>query len=84
MVAKMSLRNSEEALLFDPKILSSDAGPQARFSAGWEMIREASLFQRRKRSRPINILIKQSCLLLLTNAGPRQIVEYLIVGAQRW
>jgi hypothetical protein len=44
VVAKMSLKNSEEALVFDRKFWS-DAGPEARFSAAWEMIREASLFK---------------------------------------
>lgn len=47
VIAKMGLRNSKEALLFDRKFWS-DAGSQARFSAAWEMIREASLFKGEK------------------------------------
>jgi hypothetical protein len=47
VIAKMSPRNSEDAILFDRKFWS-DAGPQARFSAAWEMIREAALFKGEK------------------------------------
>jgi hypothetical protein len=47
VVVNLCRQNSQDAITFDRKFWS-DAGPEARFSAAWEMVKEVSLFRGEK------------------------------------